>query len=113
MKKMHIYNIYRINYINKIKKIFHKIILCLIRFNKNSFNSIYKHQLLIWAKIFPKIIIINNNSIQKLIMKCTCYLLLINIKVIVVIDFQKIKYIQGIMKAFPHSSKIGKMKKVM
>jgi hypothetical protein len=93
MKKMHTYNIYRINYNNKINKMFCKIIICLISSNKNNSSSMIKRQLLIRAKIFPKFQMINNNNSKKLIMKCTCQLQLINIKVMEIADFKKIKYI--------------------
>ena len=65
MKKMHTYNIYRINYNIKTNKMFCKIIICLNSFNKNNSNSIMKHQLLIRAKIFLKVQMINNNNNSK------------------------------------------------
>ena len=72
---MHTYNIYRINYNIKTNKMFCKIIICLISFNKNNSNSMMKRQLLIRAKIFLKFQMINkNNNSKKLIMKCTCQL---------------------------------------
>jgi hypothetical protein len=52
-----------------------------------------KRQLLIRAKIFPKFQMINNNNSKKLIKKSICQLQLINIKLMEIADFKKIKYI--------------------
>ncbi len=92
-KKTNTYNICRINYNNKTNKIFCKIIIYLISFNKNNSSSMIKRQLLIRAKIFPKFQMINNNNSKKLIKKSICQLQLINIKLMEIADFKKIKYI--------------------